>query len=259
MTGADVTEQREFEAQLAQADRLSSIGRMAAGLAHDVNNTLTVLGLRMERLRNRHETNAASVGDLDAVQRSLDHTQALIGDLLAFGGRHELKPAAVEINTATRHMVALLEDLLGSNINIAFELADHDTTTLIDPVRFDQAITNLAINARDAMPNGGTLTIATSVVEVTAAARPPRMPAQLNAGRYVRMTVADTGAGMPANVLSHVFDPYFTTKPSTKGTGLGLAVTYGTITQAAGAISVESTVGVGTTFTIWLPNTPSPS
>lgn len=254
-TGIDITDQRLLESRLAQADRLDSIGMLAAGIAHDFNNTLGAILMRIGRLRARN-LDQASQDDLADAEATINRTQTLIADLMTFSRVQKLTPVAISINAACERMSALLEDLLGSNIDIELNLTSSDTTAFVDPARFDQILTNLAINARDAMPEGGTITLTTGIEEVPATARPGRQPPpQLRPGSYVRLTFTDTGRGIDPAILPHVFDPYFTTKPPTRGTGLGLATTYGAVTQSGGAISVESRPGAGTKFTIWIPHT----
>ena len=252
-TGIDVTDSRLLESRLAQADRLSSIGRLTSGIAHDFNNTLTTLRLRLDRLSAR-ELDKDSRGDLNAVAISIDRTQALIADLLSFSSGQLLSPTLIGINEAIREMHDVLSDLVGGKIRIELDLTADDTTVLIDPTRFEQVLVNLAINARDAMPGGGSLTITTAVETIAPHAAPSiRAPGRVAPGDFVVMSVTDTGIGIEPDHLVHIFDPYFTTKPSGYGTGLGLATTYGTVTQSGGAILVDSAPGHGSTFNVWLP------
>ncbi len=255
--GIDITDQRLVESRLAQADRLDSIGRLTSGVAHDFNNTLTTLRLRIDRLSGR-ELDDDSRADLAAAVATIDHTQRLIADLLSFSSRGVSDPVAVDINGEIQRVTDILDDLFGDAVVIGLDLTPERTTVITDPARFEQALTNLAINARDAMPGGGTLTITTSIDTIDPGAGvDTRVPSRLESGRYLVMSVADTGVGIEPRDLAHVFDPYFTTKLPGRGTGLGLATTYGTIAQCGGAIIAESTPGQGSTFHVWLPLAPS--
>ena len=252
-TGIDITEQRLLESRLAQTERLESIGRLTSGVAHDFNNTLTTLRLRMERLENRHD-DPRSRDDLAAAEATIDRTQHLIADLLSFSRRGASAPVRLDVNAEVVRVTGILRELFPDAIAIELELSDDPCAVVIDAARFEQALTNLAINARDAMGDGGTLTF-TTIIETIRPDAPvdARVPTQLPPGDYVVLSVADTGAGIDPEHAPHVFDPYFTTKPPGRGTGLGLATTYGTITQSGGAILVDSQPGHGTTFHIWLP------
>jgi PAS domain S-box-containing protein len=252
-TGTDITQRRLLESRVAQSDRLDSIGRLTAGVAHDFNNTLTTLRLRIDRLSGR-ELDDASRGDLAAAAATIDRTQHLIADLLAFSTRGSSAPVDVVISMEIRRVVDLLADLFGASIRIELDLMPDEATVTIDPARLEQALTNLALNARDAMPDGGTLTISTCIETIVPLAAPdPHVPSKLAAGDYLVLSVADTGTGIEPSDAPHVFDPYYTTKSPGRGTGLGLATTYGTVVQSGGAIIVDSTPGEGTTFRIWLP------
>ena len=254
-TGIDITDQRLLESRLAQADRLESIGLLAAGIAHDFNNTLATLHMRLERLDQRI-VDPDSQTDIAAASATIDRTQTLIADLLSFSSRQELSPTAIDLNAELERITGLLSELLGKHITIELDLTrSADTIALIDPTRFDQIITNLAINARDAMPEGGTLTIATTADTIPSEPPPAAdITGQLNPGTYVKISVTDTGSGITPEHKPLVFDPYFTTKPAGRGTGLGLATTYGTLSQTGGTITVESEPTKGTTFTLWIPH-----
>jgi signal transduction histidine kinase len=252
-TGIDVTEQRQLESRLAHADRLDSIGRLTAGIVHDFNNTLTTLGLRIDRLLGRDLDRESRV-DVDAIAGTLSRTQNLVGRLLSFSSEQELQPVTVDINTEIERTSEAHADLLGCDIGVHLELSREDAKVLVDVTRFEQTLTNLTINARDAMPDGGLLTITTTIESIEPRAVPNlRTPGRLSPGHYVVISVSDTGVGIDPDHLRHVFDPYFTTKPPGEGTGLGLATAYGFLAQSGGAIGVISEPGLGTTFDIWLP------
>ena len=258
--GIDVTETRLMEARLTQADRLESIGRLAAGVAHDFNNTLSTLMLRIDRLNRRRQgepdqdlaqRDAQDEVDLEAAAATIERTRHLIADVVSFSRQQHLDPHPISINTETERIISLLAELLGDQIGVVLDLTPDNTSTTIDPGRFEQALTNLVLNARDAMTDGGTLTIATRCEHFGVTGPAPHLPA----GPYIRLAITDTGNGIDPDIAPRVFDPYFTTKPPARGTGLGLATTYGTITQTGGAIVVDSTPNEGTTFTVWLPQT----
>lgn len=253
-TGHDITERRLLESRLAQVERLEAIGRMTAGVAHDFNNTLTTLRLRLDRLATR-DLDATSHGDLVAAVETIDRTKHLIADLLSSSSAGSGDTEAVDLNAEIRRKVGVFDDLVGDRVVVDLDLTAAAAIAIIDPARFDQALVNLALNARDAMLDGGTLTISTSVRTLLPfIAHDPHLPAQLPPGDYVVVAVADTGTGIDPDVATQIFDPYYTTKPAGRGTGLGLYTTYGAITQADGAILVDSELGRGTTFSIWLPH-----
>jgi PAS domain S-box-containing protein len=257
--GIDVTEKRVLESRLAQADRLQAIGRLTAGVAHDFSNTLTTLRLRADRMGSR-DLDEATRADLVAGVATIDRTQQLIADLLSFSRRAPSEAMRMDVATEILRVATILSELFPDDISIDLELSDETQTVVIDPARFEQALTNLAINASDAMSDGGTLTISTTVDSIHADQHTDaRVPTHLPAGDYVVMAVSDTGTGIDPDHVEHVFDPYFTTKPAGRGTGLGLATTYGTIVQSGGAILVDSRPGDGTTFRIWLPREGRPA
>ncbi len=252
-TGIDVTDQRVLESRLAQADRLDSVGRLAAGIAHDFNNTLTSLCLRVERLAAR-DLDTDSRTDIDAIAHMIGRTQNLINELLSFSSPRQPAPVRLDVNAEMARMHGTLAGLLGEHVDVELDLTSDPTVVRIDAVAFGQVLTNLAINARDAMPDGGRLEISTRTTTIEpGTARSVRVPGRLAPGAYVTMSVADSGIGIHPDDLARVFDPYFTTKPAGRGTGLGLATTYATITQSRGAITVDSAPGRGATFDVWLP------
>lgn len=256
-TGIDVTETRSLQAQLAETERLDSLGRLAAGIAHDFNNTLSTLQLRLDRLARRTE-DESDHADITAGTETIEHTKHLIADLLSFGSRQSLAREPLAINSEIERITDLLTDLLGDHIEIQLDLTAEPTVVLFDAARFEQLLTNLLINAGDAMPDGGTINLSTTVHHTTVHHQANDPTTSEPMGRrpwtsHVQLDVSDTGTGIETNDIARVFDPYFTTKPPARGTGLGLATTYGTITQHGGTISVASQVGVGTTFTIRLP------
>jgi two-component system, cell cycle sensor histidine kinase and response regulator CckA len=248
---SDVTERKNLEEQLRQSQRLEAVGRLAGGVAHDFNNLLTaVLGncnLAALALPEGHpaQENLAEVHD------AAERAAALIRQLLAFSRKQALSPRVLDINEAVRALARILPRVIGEDITTELRLDPDLLRVRVDATQLDQVLLNLALNARDAMPAGGTLTIATSNVSLAAA--PVAASAHFQPGPYVKLTLSDTGQGMDAVTRDRLFEPFFTTKNS--GTGLGLATTYGIVTQSRGFISVDSEPERGTTFTIHLPAT----
>ncbi len=251
-TGIDVTEQRQLERQVAQTERLHSIGRLAAGVAHDFNNTLAVLLARVDRI-DRRSNDPAMATDIDGLRRTIEHSKSMISDLLTFSGRQPPATVSIKVDEELERIVEMLADLLGPDITIDLHLGVGEAMALIDPGRFDQVITNLAINARDAMPDGGTITLSTepeTIADDNGMTTPAK--AVLAPGNYIRVTMTDSGAGIAPAILDRIFEPYFTTKERGKGTGIGLAMLYGIVKQAGGEVVVESEAGQWTRFTLWI-------
>src|SRR5213596_3193080 len=237
-------DRRRLEQQLRASQRLEAVGRLAGGVAHDFNNVLTAV------LILDTPPGAAKREELDIIREAATHAQDLIRQLLAFSSRQALKPVVLDLNHLVKNVGKMLRRLIGENIQLTTEPASELDTVCADPGQLEQVIVNLVVNARDAMPQGGRLTIATANVDVaeralSAMAVPP--------GRYVVLRVTDTGTGMDAATLEWAFEPFFTTKPRGKGSGLGLATVYGIVRQSGGHVDVESTPGAGTTFRIYLP------
>jgi signal transduction histidine kinase/CheY-like chemotaxis protein len=249
--GADVTDVVNLEAQFRHAQKLESIGQLAAGVAHDFNNILTVIQGYSDRLMTQCKGNDAvthQVGQiLDASKRAANLTR----QLLAFSRKQVIQLKVLDLNNSVKHLSAMLSRLLGDDIVMSTELAADLPAVEADAGMMEQIIMNLAVNARDAMPSGGRLTIFTEGVEVTES----HAQAHANArpGRFVCLQVNDTGCGMDAKTLSRIFEPFFSTKEVGKGTGLGLATVYGIVKQHNGWIEVNSKINVGTTFLIYLP------
>jgi signal transduction histidine kinase/CheY-like chemotaxis protein len=246
----DVTERVHLEEQLRNAQQLEAIGRLAGGVAHDFNNILSVIMGHGELLL------AASAGDerartgLQQIRRAADRAASLTQQLLAFGRKQVLQPKVLDLNDAVADIQRMLSRVIGEDIELVATLHPSLLSVKADPGQVEQVLMNLAVNARDAMPQGGKLRMETSNLDVsTELARDP----ELAPGRYVMLKVTDSGQGMDAGTLSHIFEPFFTTKPRGKGTGLGLATVYGIVKQSGGSIQVNSEVGQGTTFRIYFP------
>jgi PAS domain S-box-containing protein len=252
-TGRDVTERRRMEDRLRQAEKLQGIGRLAGGVAHDFNNQLTGMlanaDVLVEALAGSPELRAAAEEIRAGAQRSARLTR----QLLAFARKGNVMAVPVDVHEVVADVITLLRRSIDKRIALATDLRAVPSAVVGDPTQLHNALLNLALNARDAMPEGGTLRFGTRTVEL-----PPERRAELHlagpAGPLVELTVADDGAGMDAETLAHVFEPFFTTKAAGQGVGLGLAAVYGTVESHGGAVTVASAPGRGTTFTIWLPH-----
>ncbi|HWQ15082.1 MAG TPA: PAS domain S-box protein, partial [Roseiflexaceae bacterium] len=247
----DVTERRRLEAQLLHAQRMESIGRLAGGVAHDFNNLLTAITgyseLALADLPPHHPVAA----ELAEIQRAAERATRLTRQLLAFGRRQIMEPRTLNLNDLILETDRLLRRLIGEHIELATLPAPDLWLVRADPGQIEQVLINLAVNARDAMPAGGKLTVETQNVVLDDAYA--RRHAGVVPGPYVMLAVSDTGAGMPPEVLAHAFEPFFTTKEAGRGTGLGLATCYGIVKQHSGNIWVYSEAGRGATFKIYLP------
>ncbi len=257
----DVTELRRVEEQARQQDRLVAIGQLAGGVAHDFNNLLTAIRgythLVHEALRSDDPLDwppASEIrADLEQISKADERAAALTRQLLAFSRRQPLQPQVLDLNELIVNVQKMLGRLIGEHVILTTDLQPELWPMEADPGQIEQVIMNLAVNARDAMPQGGRLTIGTGCVTLGndyVATHPDARP-----GDYVRLTVSDTGMGMSKHVLQHLFEPFFTTKEKGKGTGLGLATVYGIVKQSGGQIDVQTLPGAGTTFEIHLPRT----
>jgi two-component system cell cycle sensor histidine kinase/response regulator CckA len=247
----DLSERRHFEAQLRQAQKMEAVGRLAGGGAHDFNNLLTVIGGYSDMPLSGLDPDELLHGHAAAINNAAARATALTRQLLAFSRRQVLQPTVLDLNAVVTEMGKMLRRLIGENIALVTTLDPALGRVNGDPGQLEQVILNLAVNAGDAMPQGGRLTLETANVELGEADAHRRVGVIL--GRYVRLAVRDTGIGMDAATPSHLFEPFFTTKEPGKGTGLGLATVYGIVAQSGGHIQVDSTRGRGTTFRIYLP------
>ena len=244
----DETERRRLESQLLHSQRMESIGRLAGGIAHDFNNLLTVIMSHAIFARQSPETAA---DDLAAIERAGARAADLTRQLLTFARRQLVEPRVMDVNALTVNIEKLLRRLIGADIDLRTQLTQDIWLVKADPAQLEQVIVNLAVNARDAMPDGGRLTIETANVRLdraAAAAHPDVVP-----GEYVMIAVSDTGEGIAPQVLPLIFEPFFTTKASGVGTGLGLATCYGIVHQAGGHIWADSELGRGSSFKVYLP------
>ena len=235
---------------LFRAQKMEAVGQLTGGVAHDFNNILAVIIGNVELLRHHLPRGPYADDLMESILRAALHGRELIGQLLAFSRQRQLNPRPVDINPLVDGIVRLLGRTLGSGVTVVTETSADAGVAVVDPAALEAAIINIALNARDAMPHGGTLTIRTSRSDVTTTsiADDPPVP-----GTYVRIDMEDTGTGMTAEVAARVFEPFFTTKGANGGTGLGLSMVYGFAHQSGGTISVASTPGRGTCFTLLLP------
>ncbi|HEY2617856.1 MAG TPA: PAS domain-containing protein [Acetobacteraceae bacterium] len=248
LTSIDLTEMRRVEAQLRQAQKMEAIGQLTGGVAHDFNNLLTAVIGNLELLQARL-TDQRLIALVDAAMRSAMRGGQLTQQLLAYARRQNLSPRPVDVNAVIIGMGELLQRSLGGLVQVETDLAADLWLATSDPTQLELVVLNLAINSRDAMPNGGLLRIVTANVPEHDAAR----LIELDPGDYVRIAVIDTGAGMTSDVLQHAFEPFFTTKEIGKGSGLGLAQVYGVATQFGGTVRLGSDPGAGTTVEVFLP------
>jgi signal transduction histidine kinase len=247
----DITDLRGIEAQFRHAQKLDSIGRLAAAVAHDFNNLLTVIrGYSSQLLEHTETTDNAYLG-LTEIQKAAEQGTALTNQLLALSRKQTAELQVLDLNPILEEDEQMLRRLIGNNIELKTELAPSVALVRANPGGMHQVLLNLAVNARDAMPTGGKLTITLSNVDI-GETRPAR-PTAVEPGPYVRLSVADTGMGMSPDVQAHLFEPFFTTKEATKGTGLGLSTVYRIVRQSRGQIIVETEPNKGTTFEIFLP------
>src|SRR5579862_1996576 len=232
----DVTERVQLEEQLRNAQQMEAVGRLAGGVAHDFNNILSIIMGHGELLMRTGEVDERVRNGLEQIRRAAERAAALTQQLLAFGRKQVLQPRVLDLNESVAEIQMMLARVIGEDIELVASLHPSLAPVKADPGQIEQVLMNLAINARDAMPHGGRLTMETSNTELTAE---QARECDLTAGRYVMLKVTDTGYGMEAATLAHIFEPFFTTKPRGKGTGLGLATVYGILKQSGGSIRVE--------------------
>ena len=255
--GIDITEQRHAETalrdreqQLRQAQKMESVGRLAGGIAHDFNNLLTsIMGFTDMALLDEALTGETRE-DLDEVKRSALRAKDLTGQLLAYSRKQVIKPEALDVGRQVQGTEKMLRRLIGEHIELVSTYPSEPATVEMDPGQLEQVMTNLVVNARDAMPRGGGLGVEIAVVDL---AESPSPGESFDPGRYVHLAIRDTGTGMDAETRSQIFEPFFTTKEIDHGTGLGLSTVYGIVSQNGGLISVDSELGLGTTINVYLP------
>ncbi len=252
----DVTDRRGLEEHLRRAQKMEAIGQLAGGVAHDFNNLLMVIRGHVELLLNRPGVDPSVARNAEAIQKASDRAAGITQQLLAFSRKQVLQTRVIEMRSVVKDIANLLRRLLGPMVEFRLQLPQEPLWVRADESQLEQVVLNLAINARDAMPNGGTVTAIVDRVSADShfVRRRPGMPEK----NYIRLRVIDTGTGMDAATQARIFEPFFTTKEFGKGTGLGLATVYGVVKQSDGWIWVDSALGAGTTFEIFLPAVDEP-
>jgi signal transduction histidine kinase/CheY-like chemotaxis protein len=255
--GSDITERLNLEAQLRHSVKMEAVGQLAAGVAHDFNNILTIIQGHAELLTQTHGLEPKCENSARQIASAAERASQLINRLLMFSRKQVMQQRQVNLNDIIQHISPMLHGLVGEHVAFEFHAAPDLPALCVDVGMMEQVVVNLVINARDAMRHGGRLVLTTSrqVLEAVASAPNP----EARAGQFVCLTVADTGCGMNADILSHMFEPFFTTKETGQGTGLGLATVYGIIKQHHGWVLVDSQVARGSTFTIFLPGVLEPA
>lgn len=247
----DITGRKRLQAQLLQSQKMETVGMLAGGIAHDFNNILMAILGSCDFLRTGFAGTDPRRADVADIEASAARAAALTRQLLLFSRKLPAQPVALDLNELIRNLQKMLRRLLGEDIELVNSLCPEPLIVRVDPGQMEQVIMNLCVNAREAMPKGGRLTMKTEILKGGAGCLPRCRPA--GTPDCVRLEVADTGCGMPPEVLSHLFEPFFTTRPVGKGTGLGLSTVYGIVSSAEGDIAARSVVGQGSTFTLCLP------
>jgi PAS domain S-box-containing protein len=253
----DITERRQLEAQLRQAQKMEAVGRLAGGVAHDFNNVLTAGFGYGDLLRAELAGNDSAQQDLGEIRKAAERAAGLTRQLLAFSRQQVLEPIVLKINDLVEDFEKMLQRVIGEDVELRLALATDVGNVRADPGQLQQVIMNLVVNARDAMPTGGTLILETANAELTeqyAELHQPVVP-----GSYILLAVSDTGTGMTPETKARIFEPFFTTKEKGKGTGLGLSTVYGIVKQSGGYVWVYTEAGRGTTFKIYLPRIDAPA
>jgi signal transduction histidine kinase len=246
---------RQSEKQFRQSQKMEAVGRLAGGIAHDFNNLLTIIMGYSQVLLTELGPQHPLRGKIEETLKAGGKAAALIRQLLTFSSKQSMDPKILSLNTAVTSLENMLRRLIGEDVQFVIKLDPKNGRLRADQTQLEQVLVNLVVNARDAMPKGGTITIETAQVELTRS--PVYHIAPLQPGSYVRLAVSDTGCGMDFKTQSHIFEPFFTTKGEGKGTGLGLSTVYGIVTQCGGAIDVTSRVGHGTRFDLYFPSVES--
>ena len=252
----NISERKQLEEHLRETQKMEAVGQLAGGVAHDFNNMLTIITGHGDLLVETTSLNEDQHQSIEQIRLAAKRAANLTTKLLAFSRRQMLRPKVLDLNAVVASMEQMLRPLLGVDIDLVTLLNSSLGHVKADPSQLEQVIINLAMNAQDAMPEGGRLTFETANVELDEAQAKQHLEARV--GRHVMLVVSDTGVGMDAKTQAHIFEPFFTTKPKDKGTGLGLSTVYGIVKQSGGFISVESTPGRGTSFKIYLPQVEAP-
>jgi len=247
-----IAERRQLEEQVLQAQKMEAVGRLAGGIAHDFNNLLTVIKGYCELCRFRVEQDQHLEGGLGKIAEAAQGAAELVAQLLAYSRQQVLEPKVLDLNRTVAQLEEMLRRLIGEHIELELELEADPATVRADEVRIQQVVMNLVINARDAMPKGGRITLCTENAELSEGFTLPH-DSEVRSGKMVVLSVSDTGPGIAPEVLPRIFEPFFTTKDLGDGTGLGLATVYGIVNQSGGSVWVESEPGAGTVFKTALP------
>jgi signal transduction histidine kinase len=253
----DVTEQRLLQQQLVQAQKMEAVGQLTGGIAHDFNNLLTVVLGNIDLLARRFGVDERAQRQLSAMRHAAERGQSLTGQLLAFSRRQHLRPEALDVNALVRAFEPLIRRAIGENIAVETTIGEEPAVCEVDPSQLETTLLNLAVNARDAMPDGGMLRIAVRRVEHDADLAIRHTDAA--PGPWIVLSIDDTGVGMSREVLNRAFEPFFTTKEPGKGSGLGLSQVYGFVRQSGGFVTLTSSVGAGTQLAIYLPPSSKPT
>ena len=247
----ETTERRTLENQINQSQKMDMVGQLAGGIAHDFNNVLSAIMMANDFLLNAHKPTDPSFQDIMQIKQNATRAATLVRQLLAFSRRQTLRPQVLDLGDALSDLTMLLRRLIGEKVKLDLVHGRDLWPVKVDVSQFEQVIVNLAVNARDAMPDGGKLTVRTA--NVTAEEADKLAYKGMPAADYVRIDVSDTGTGIPADIVDKIFEPFFSTKEVGKGTGLGLSTVYGIVKQTGGFVYVDSEPGKGTSFRIFLP------
>jgi PAS domain S-box-containing protein len=248
----DITERKRMERQLQQSQKMDALGQLTGGIAHDFNNLLAIILGNLDLLEGLVADRPAALGQVQTSQRAATRGAELTRRLLAFARMEVLKPESTSLNESVQNMIAMAVRVLGPEIAMTTKLDESLPHVFVDAVGLESALLNLVVNARDAMPHGGSITVSTRLAKLEEA-YPPVQAGEVIAGWYACVAVTDTGEGMTKEVVDRVFEPCFTTKPRGKGTGLGLAMIYGFVKQSGGTVRIYSELGMGTTVSMYLP------
>jgi signal transduction histidine kinase/CheY-like chemotaxis protein len=247
----DITDRKHLETQLQQSRKMEAVGRLAGGIAHDFNNLLTIITGYTDLALSRPAIPLELRADIERIENAAARAAALVRQLLAFSRKQVLQPKTLDLNSIVINLDKLLRRLMDDNIEMTTAVSENVGKVKADPAQIEQVLMNLVVNARDAMPQGGRIVIETSNIDLDSAYADGH--ASVKPGRYVMLAVSDTGMGMDRDTVAHIFEPFYTTKESGRGTGLGLSTVYGIVKQSGGYIWVYSELGNGSTFKVYLP------
>jgi two-component system cell cycle sensor histidine kinase/response regulator CckA len=248
----DISDRVKLEDQLRQAQKMEAVGRLAGGIAHDFNNLLTAIRGNAELMSHRVKDDPGMAAEVDEILHASDRAASLTRQLLAFSRKQVLQPIAIDLNEIVSGVARMARRIIGTDVQLRLEQASSVAQILADPAQVEQVLLNLIVNARDAMPSGGTIVVRTANVTLGANA-PEISQAGIGAGPFVMLAVSDDGIGMDPATQARIFEPFFTTKETGRGTGLGLSTVYGIVRQTGGAITVDSERGKGASFLVYLP------